>query len=311
MRVIDLFAGCGGLSLGFQQAGYTIVAAYDHWLPAVQVYQQNFAHPVYQHDVRLFVQHPDELRRQQPDLLIGGPPCQDFSSAGKRDEGLGRSDLTVTFADVVRAIQPAVFVMENVARARTSRAFALAKALLSPLYGLTEMVLDASRCGVPQYRKRLFLIGIRDGVANALNPYLTAGLAPRPLTVRDYMGHSLDIEYYYRHPRSYARRAIYSIDEPSPTVRGVNRPIPATYQAHPGDAIRLDAGIPVRPLTTEERSRLQTFPADFIWMGTKSAREQMIGNAVPVAQAAYVAQCLASFLQGTPSISHAVQPVLL
>ena len=116
----------------------------------------------------------------------------------------------------------------------------------------------------------------------------------QPMSVRDYLGDSLDITHYYRHPRNYSRRAVFSIDEPSPTVRGVNRPIPKTYKMHPKDTAPISES--VRPLTTLERSYLQTFPKGFHFAGSKTDLEQMIGNAVPVKQAEYIARCISSYI---------------
>ena len=82
-RLIDLFSGCGGLSLGFQQAGFEIVAAYDNWQPAIDIYRANFDHPIYKRDLAR-EDIVDELITLRPDIIIGGPPCQDFSIAGKR-----------------------------------------------------------------------------------------------------------------------------------------------------------------------------------------------------------------------------------
>jgi len=109
------------------------------------------------------------------------------------------------------------------------------------------------------------------------------------MTIRDYLGESLGIEYYYRHPRNYNRRGIFSIDEPSPTVRGVNRPLPSGYKKHAGDPPDVNLKT-TRPLTTIERSYLQTFPESFKFHGTKTNLEQMIGNAVPVNLARFVAK---------------------
>ena len=92
------------------------------------------------------------------------------------------------------------------------------------------------------------------------------------MTLRDYFGDSLDTEHYYRHPRNYSRRAVFSVDEPSPTVRGVNRPIPGGYPGHHGDTER-DLS-KVRPLTTLERARIQTFPPSFKLAGSKTNLEQ-------------------------------------
>ena len=105
---------------------------------------------------------------------------------------------------------------------------------------------------------------------------------------------TLDFEYYYRHPRNYNRRAIFSIDEPAPTIRGVNRPVPKGYPGHPKDACPISEN--VRALTTLERSLIQTFPATFKWCGNKTEMEQMIGNAVPVKLAEYVALKLKQYI---------------
>jgi DNA (cytosine-5)-methyltransferase 1 len=113
------------------------------------------------------------------------------------------------------------------------------------------------------------------------------------MTVRDYFGKNIDTNYYYRHPRNYSRRAIYSIDEASPAIRGVNRPIPKGYPGHPGDPVAVSES--VRPLTTLERSQIQTFPKDFVRAGNKTEIEQMIGNAVPANLAKFVALAIIDY----------------
>ena len=288
MNTIDLFAGGGGLSLGFQNAGFDIKAAFDNWRPAIEVYRANFSHQVYDSDLSQDFDL-DILRQFSPQMIIGGAPCQDFSSAGKRDETLGRADLTLKLAKVIAEIKPEWFVMENVPRIEKSRILTETKEILKNAgYGLTAKVLNANLYGVPQTRKRFFLIGHLFSADNFLNDFLEAGQTTKPLSVFDYFGRDLDTEFYYRHPRSYQRRGIYSIHEPSPTVRGVNRPIPKTYVRHPQDACEPNGN--VRPLTTIERSYLQTFPKDFKFFGNKSDLEQMIGNAVPVK----LAECVAT-----------------
>ncbi len=288
MNTIDLFAGCGGLSLGFQNAGFAIEAAFDNWKPAIEVYRANFSHPIFDLDLS---KDFDVLKQFAPQMIIGGAPCQDFSSAGKRDETLGRADLTVRFAEIIAEIKPEWFVMENVPRIEKSRILHEAKDVLKKVgYGLTEKILDASYFNVPQNRKRFFLIGHLKSADNFLKHYLEKNQASRPMTVFEHLGAELDTEFYYRHPRSYHRRGIFSVHEPSPTVRGVNRPIPKTYVKHSGDACEPNGK--VRPLTTIERSYLQTFPKDFKFFGNKSDLEQMIGNAVPVKLAEYVANCI-------------------
>ena len=290
MRIVDLFSGCGGMSLGFQNAGFKIASAFDNWIKAIEVYKQNFDHPIFERDLRNS-SAIDEIASFTPDIIIGGPPCQDFSSAGLRSESLGRADLTVRYAQIVAAIRPAYFVMENVERVEKSAAYKNTLLIFRNAdYGLTSIVLDASLCGVPQKRKRFFLIGELGGSDSALMPYLTENMSTKPTTIRDYFGDVLGIEHFYRHPRSYARRGVFSIDEPSPTIRGVNRPIPLGYPGHPGDSTN-DLST-VRPLTTLERSYIQTFPKWFKFTGTKTDLEQMIGNAVPVKLSEFVGKAL-------------------
>lgn len=294
MRVIDLFCGCGGMSLGFENAGFSIVAAFDNWSPAVKVYQENFKHPIYQVDLSDTSNVPN-LESFFPDMIIGGPPCQDFSSAGKRDEGLGRADLTVSFAKIVSKQRPEWFVMENVERITKSQALKDAiKTYKKAGYGISAKVLNASYCGVPQARKRFFMVGHLHASDGFLDTYFEENQSQKAMTIRDYLGNTLGLEHYYRHPRSYKRRGVFSIDEPSPTVRGVNRPVPKGYSQHAGDPCDINNNI--RPLTTIERSYIQTFPKNFKFFGNKTDLEQIIGNAVPVNLAEYVGKCINQYI---------------
>ena len=296
IKAVDLFAGCGGLSCGFENAGIDIRAAFEFWDVAANVYEKNFDHPVFQIDLSNIPNAVSIIRPFHPDMIIGGPPCQDFSHAGKRIEA-ERAGLTGSFANIIREVRPAYFVMENVDRAEKSNAYAYARqTFLDAGYGLTEIVLDASYCGIPQKRKRFFCIGILGGENNSVRPFIESKISNHETTLRDFFGDSLGFEYYYRHPRNYNRRAVFSIDEPAPTMRGVNRPVPKGYPGHPNDACPINEG--VRALTTQERALIQTFPADFIWDGSKTDMEQMIGNAVPVKLAEFVARAVIESIQG-------------
>ncbi len=302
MKVIDLFAGCGGLSLGFEKEGFEVVAAFDNWKAACDVYAANFSHPIFQVDLAALTEK-EVFTKWQPDIIIGGPPCQDFSSAGKRDESLGRADLTLIYAEIISQIKPEWFVMENVERITKSRILNEALTVFrNSGYGLSQMVLDASYCGVPQARKRFILVGHQYSKDNFLLHFLSKNLSKKPMTVYDYMKDKLNIEYYYRHPRSYARRGVFSVHEPSPTIRGVNRPLPKGYQKHEGDAS--DPDDTIRPLTTLERSYIQTFPEDFKWIGNKTTLEQLIGNAVPVNLGRYVAACIREYINTPEKDKH-------
>ena len=112
MRVIDLFAGCGGMSLGFENAGFDIIAAFDNWDAAIKIYESNFSHPIYKKDLSKddIIQQLSDMR---PDVIMGGPPCQDYSIAGKRELG-NRANLTIRFGEIVIAVKPMWVVFENV-----------------------------------------------------------------------------------------------------------------------------------------------------------------------------------------------------
>ncbi len=289
MRVVDLFAGCGGMSLGLQQAGFNVVGAFDNWEPAITIYRENFKHPIFKVDLS-----DDKagaaVARLQPDLIAGGPPCQDYSIEGKRTLGK-RANLTSRFAEIVTAVMPAWVIFENVYNIERFKTLPEMKKILSDAgYGLSSMVLDASRCGVPQKRQRFILVGKLGETDGFLDSMLRGGLSVKQMTVRDYLGDSLHTQYYYMHPRSYNRRAVFSIDEPASTVRGINRPIPDNYKKHPADKAEIKDG--VRALTTRERGYLQTFPNSFALPGAKTDVELAIGNAVPPALARYVANCI-------------------
>ena len=292
MRVIDLFAGCGGMSLGFGNVGFDIVAAFDNWDAAITIYESNFSHPIYKKDLGAddVIQQISDLH---PDIIMGGPPCQDYSIAGKRELGK-RANLTIRFAEIVSTVKPMWVVFENVYNIERFSTVTILKQMLSDAgYGITTQVLDASRCGVPQKRQRFFLVGKlgeRDGF---LDEALTSNLSNKRMTVRDYLGDTLNTEFYYMHPRSYNRRAVFSIDEPAATIRGINRPIPENYKRHHADKADICDG--VRALTTRERGYIQTFPDSFKFPGAKTDVELAIGNAVPPALAMYVANCIKQY----------------
>lgn len=299
MKIVDLFSGCGGLSLGFEKQGFEVVAAFECWEAAIQCYSQNFDHPVIKMDLSDTDKATKAVLSFCPDMIVGGPPCQDFSHAGKRIEA-GRAVLTDAFATIVRNVRPKCFMMENVDRARNSNAYASAREIFkSTGYGLTEVVLDASLCGTPQKRKRFICFGMLDKEDGFASRAFTSRLSDHSMTLREYFGDNLAFQFYYRHPRNYNRRGVFSIDEPAPTIRGVNRPVPKGYIGHPNDACPVSADL--HALTTKERALIQTFPENFVWVGSKTDIEQMIGNAVPVNLAQYIAKIVETVLEEEPN----------
>ena len=287
---VDLFCGCGGLSLGLSTAGMDVVAAYDNWSTSVSTYRTNIGPHASVLDLSDEQTCVEEIAKYEPDLIAGGPPCQEFSTAGKRVEGK-QANLTVSFSEIVARSEPSFYLMENVPQVRNSDSYGLMKKRLRDAgYEIVDCVLNAALCGVPQLRKRFFSFGWREQRKRVGDRFL-ASLGERTsaeeLTVKQYLKSDIDIEHYYRHPRNYSRRAVFSVHEPSPTVRGVNRPVPPNYVGN-----HLDSAPPstVRPLTSRERGRIQTFPKSWDW-GKRDRNgnvELQIGNAVPVNLASYV-----------------------
>lgn len=191
--LIDLFAGCGGMTAGFVEHGFNPTMAVEHWLPAAATYAANFG----EHHCRLIdivdLATADVL---EADVVVGGPPCQGFSTLGKKDPCDPRNRLWEEYVRVVLAANPKVFVVENVAQFANSREF---QALIGELTGgaLCKWrhhdwaILNAADYGVPQRRKRMILIASRVGPMPLPERTHTKsggrGLAPWA-TVRDAIG---------------------------------------------------------------------------------------------------------------------------
>lgn len=285
------------MSLGFEKAGYDVRAGFDLWEPAIRVYAANFNHPIVRQDLSNIDESVAKIKAFSPSLVVGGPPCQDFSTAGHQDENRGRAILSVHFSQIIGNVRPQFFVMENVANIRTSRAFETVLGNFRQAgYGLTLHVLDAAYCGVPQTRKRMFVIGALGEQDDFLGADLDQSLSSKPMTIYEYLGHSLGTETYFRVPTNYTRRAVFSIYEPSMTIRAVDRPIPSGYKGNPNDSAPVEK---TRCLTPKERSYIQTFPAEFKFEGSKTDVNMMIGNAVPVNLAMFVGKALMRYIQRT------------
>lgn len=282
------------MSLGFQKAGFEILSAYDNWDGAIEIYKANFHHAIHKRDLST-EDISEELKCLSPDIIIGGPPCQDFSIAGKRNFEGERANLTRVFANLISNVKPNWFVMENVYNIEKSPIFnETLVTFVKAGYGLTKHIWDASFMGVPQMRRRFIVVGLLGAKDDFLYNEICARLSKERMTMREYFKEKpLDTEYVYLHPRTYLRRAVFSLDEPCNTIRSVNRPMPSNYEYHNADKCRDSSKI--RPLTTKERSMIQTFPESFRFVGTTSAIEKAIGNAVPVNMANIIAQSILAY----------------
>ena len=171
MNVIDLFAGCGGLSTGFEMAGYKIPLAVERDGWASETYKKNHkGTKVITGDITQ-IQDLDSLfskKKIKIDGIIGGPPCQGFSLSGNRDKKDPRNSLFIEFVRFVKHFQPTFFVMENVTgilSMQTKSGELVKDVILSEYnkagYNVEIYVLNAAEFGVPQKRIRVFFIGLK------------------------------------------------------------------------------------------------------------------------------------------------------
>ena len=166
--MIDLFAGVGGLSLGFENCGFEVVLANEYDASIAEAYIRNRNHPrmIVNDITRLPIEETFAPLRGMVDLVVGGPPCQGFSQKGQRKTIKDpRNFLFKYFVDVVATVQPKYFVMENVPNLLTAEGGYFKNEIVSLFsalgYVLTSDVLCAADYGVPQYRRRAFVIGKR------------------------------------------------------------------------------------------------------------------------------------------------------
>ncbi len=189
--VISTFAGCGGSSLGYSMAGFRELLAIEWDDNAVETFKLNFPDvPVYHGDIaKISVEQVLELTELQPgelDVFDGSPPCQGFSTAGKRDMNDDRNQLFREYVRLLRGLKPKVLVMENVSgmvKGKMKLIFAeILRELKASGYRVSARLMNAMYFNVPQSRQRLIFIGVRNDLG--IEPSHPRGES-RPFTVRD------------------------------------------------------------------------------------------------------------------------------
>lgn len=171
--VIDLFAGAGGFGLGFAMSDYQIICSLevDKW--ASETLKQNFNHKVINETILNYTDKQSILKKidTRPDIIIGGPPCQGFSNAGKKDINDPRNKMYLHFHNWVDVLQPKIFVIENVKGILNFKNPEGTKVIdeiktkfTESGYSINIWKLNAQNYGVPQSRERVFIVGHRDGI---------------------------------------------------------------------------------------------------------------------------------------------------
>ena len=332
MKIIDLFCGIGGLSLGFEQAGFEVISAIDMWKDAVVTYNHNRKDKVAKVEtVEEFndKELPGIIENQHITGIIGGPPCQGFSTVGRRVVDDPRNKMYLEFYKAVKLANPDFFLIENVKGMLTLNKGAFVKDLIERFgpsglgYNITYELLNAADYGVPQNRYRVFYVGIRNKKFDFPQPFKSQ------LTAKDGIG---DLEgsnnnHYGTEPQNGFQKE----------MRGsCKHPINQDYTSHTEQTINIISQVPdggnIRDLprevwevrkynkafermgtfkpsntidtghrnyfhysepripTVRESARIQSFPDDFEIVGTRGSQYKQVGNAVPPMLAKIIAE---------------------
>lgn len=310
-KIVSLFSGCGGLDLGFHNQGYETVWANDfaHW--ACETFKKNFGDIIIEKDIEDIDPYTD---RSIPDcdLILGGFPCQDFSMIWKQPGLKGeRGNLYKSFLRFVDAKKPKAFVAENVKGLLTANEKKAIQQIIEdfdkiePGYVVVPKLYKFAEYGVPQFRERVLIVGIRVDTefefehpqtthgTEAKKPYFTSGDAIKGVENAKYNNEFLKISDKTRamlslipeggnftdipkdHPLyvkgliSHVYRRL-KLDEPAKTIIAAGGG--GTWGYHYPEP---------RALTNRERARLQSFPDDFVFEGSTTEVRRQIGNAVP------------------------------
>jgi len=324
-RLISLFSGCGGMDLPFHKAGFEVVWAIDSNPYACKTFRRNIADVI----INDSIENIDIAQVPEAEICIGGFPCQDFSLIWKRPglEGT-RGNLYTYFLDFVNKKKPKAFVAENVKGLLSANNYQAIKQIISdfesiaPGYLVKPKLYNFADYGVPQFRQRVLLVGIRMDTGfnfvhpqpeygqNRKKPYRTAGEALKNVeAVLDNNKHHKiqtrtveilnrikpggnfsdipkDSPYYVKGMISHIYRRIHP-DKPSSTIIAGGGG--GTWGYH---------YLEPRSLTNRERARLQTFPDDFVFEGSTTEVRRQIGNAVPPQGIAAVVEALIPLFKG-------------
>ena len=332
MKIIDLFCGIGGLSLGFEQAGFEVISAIDIWSDAIRTFNHNredkvgCVMPVEEFNRTKLL---EIVKENKITGIIGGPPCQGFSTVGRRDINDPRNRLYLEFYKAVEIAKPDFFVIENVRGMLTLNKGAFVDDLLTRFgndglgYNISYKLLNASDFGVPQNRYRVFYVGIKNKKFEFPAPF------DYKITTKDAIGDLVGAS-------SSEYGSIPQTDYQKMMREGCCKPLNQDYTSHTEQTINIISKIPdggnIKSLpaefwsvrkynkafermgsfkpsntidtghrnyfhysehripTVRESARIQSFPDSFEIIGTRGSQYKQVGNAVPPLLAKIIAE---------------------
>jgi len=322
---ISLFAGAGGMTLGLQRAGFQTLFATDHEKSSEATFRKNFPHvPFLLKDVRHLTKKDLDsvIGPQHVDLVVGGPPCQGFSTLGDQNPADPRNGLLWCFLRVVEWLSPSCVLMENVNYLRTQYGGRYEREIVAAFerigYKVCVTTLNAADHGVPQIRKRVFFFATK--LSGRFEwPLATHGLGlEEHETVWDAISDLADLEtaaanhVHLNHgPKVLARYALIPeggrMPPPSQlpadirrknfgnTYKRLHRNRPSLTLVPGNNAFPVHPTLP-RSLSAREAARLQTFPDTFEFFGTRAEQCRLVGNAVPVKLAEELGRAIRKYI---------------
>lgn len=330
LPMIDLFAGAGGLSIGFEQAGFHPIVAVENDASAAATYQaRHDGADVITKDIRQVLRRND-LRKWRGNVVavVGGPPCQPWSQGGLQRGAEDPRDALPSFVEAIRQLLPSAFVLENapgLGRGANRQHLARLLAQLAALgYSVQSETLLAADFGVPQKRSRLFVVGTRGAEFRFPRPVRGPGrrwpwpVASDFITDEPLGDPNTCLVTYAKRPHvrpdpydgllwNGGGRPIHP-GRPAPTIlaSGGNK-IPwvdtagvvSDYHAHLRSGRRPRSGTVegARRITLQEAAHIQGFPKGMAFAGPSTSQFRQVGNAVPPPLAAAVGRSLARALR--------------
>jgi len=304
--VVDFFCGAGGLSRGFEDAGYRVVGAVDVNDDFLDTYRKNSPSHTTVLNEDLSSIEPSALKEKigisSVPVVIGGPPCKGFSLAGKRDKDDERNELVFHFFNHAFEYSPEIIVMENVPGILSMDVLPYVEELCDDNgYDVRYKKLDASEYGVPQSRERVVTVAIRRGSSASFSfPKPTVS---SPKTVREAIVDPdlSDLPNHEDTKTNHQQSTVEALDELEFGESRYDNYSESWKRIHPDSpapTVKENHGAPfVHPFeprvgTVRECAILQSFPDDFEFVGSKSNQLKVVGNAVPPRLAEVVAKSI-------------------